>query len=259
MSSRRKRKSILDVSSRHIRRLISRNNQPKNIIITNQLPQEIQESEHNLGTDNSNLDLDTNMNDYTEDYPEDCATECCTSNNNLPHHEPQNQNDLNVYNTPNYFNDLTNQGEKHEENRPSLIADLGGWATKYKTKRRAVSGLLTVLRKHETNADLPKDYRSLIKTPRTTKIQSVEPGNYYHFDIKSQIVEILNFEYKTFKFKEIQLKIGIDGLPMSNSSSSQLWPILGCIHPSSRIFLIGVYHGYSKPKDSNQFLERVTL
>lgn len=40
----------------------------------------------------------------------------------------------------------------------------------------------------------------------------------------------------------------------SDSNTSQLWPILGCIYPTSRVFIIGVYHGYSKPADSNEFL-----
>ncbi|KAI4455655.1 hat family dimerization domaincontaining protein-related [Holotrichia oblita] len=290
MSSHRKRKSILDVSSRHMRRLISNNNEPK-IRIKNQLPQKTQENKHNLGSDVSTPNPDRI--DFTENYAiaysssynkslfclpqnnlnvlnttnysnndadmsdfiENCATECSNSNNKSPFCELH--NDLNVCNTTNHSNNyLISGGEKYEKNSsPSLLGDLRNWAIKYNIKRRAVSGLLTVLRKHEHKDDLPKDYRTLLKTPRTTLIKSVPPGNCYHFDIKSQIVQVLNLEYKTFKFEEIRLKIGIDGLPISDSSSSQLWPILGCIHPSPRIFLIGVYHGYSKPEDSNQFLE----
>lgn len=111
------------------------------------------------------------------------------------------------------------------------------------------------MRKYEIKADLPKDYRTLLKTSRNTNIKDIAPGQYYHFDIKSAIIEVLKLEYYKFKFKEICLQIGIDGLPISDSNSSQLWPILGCVNPSPRVFLIGLYHGYSKPVDSNRFLE----
>jgi len=40
------------------------------------------------------------------------------------------------------------------------------------------------------------------------------------------------------------LDLNIDGLPISKSSKSQLWPILGRI--SGLSFAIGVYHGYQK-------------
>jgi len=49
--------------------------------------------------------------------------------------------------------------------------------------------------------------------------------------------------------------IGIDGLPLSKSSCSQFWPILGYIrHLQNLVFPIGIYWGHEKPKDSNEFL-----
>lgn len=49
--------------------------------------------------------------------------------------------------------------------------------------------------------------------------------------------------------------IGIDGLPLAKSSSSQLWPILGYLRPlKNKVFPIGIYWDYEKPKDSNEFL-----
>jgi len=49
--------------------------------------------------------------------------------------------------------------------------------------------------------------------------------------------------------------IGVDGLPLSKSSSSQLCPILGYIHPHhEHVFPIGIYHGNQKPNDSNDYL-----
>lgn len=53
----------------------------------------------------------------------------------------------------------------------------------------------------------------------------------------------------------IVLSINVDGLPLSKSSSSVLWPILGCLINYSIVFLIGAYHGYSKPNDAAVFLK----
>jgi len=62
------------------------------------------------------------------------------------------------------------------------------------------------------------------------------------------------------KFKhednEIKILVGVDGLPLSKSSSSQFWPILAYVYPhSNNVFPIGIYHGNSKPNDSNNYLK----
>ncbi|KAE9534035.1 hypothetical protein AGLY_008771 [Aphis glycines] len=55
---------------------------------------------------------------------------------------------------------------------------------------------------------------------------------------------------------EIKIVVRIDGLPLAKSSSSQFWPILAYIQPFKEyVFLIGLYHGFEKPADSNDFLK----
>jgi len=50
--------------------------------------------------------------------------------------------------------------------------------------------------------------------------------------------------------------VNTDGLPISKSSKSQLWPILAQIVSEDSVpFLVGAYHGYSKPTTSNNFLQ----
>jgi len=52
------------------------------------------------------------------------------------------------------------------------------------------------------------------------------------------------------------LVIGVDGLPLTKSSNSIFWPILGYIRQESQIvFPIGIYWGKDKPSDSNIFLK----
>jgi len=54
------------------------------------------------------------------------------------------------------------------------------------------------------------------------------------------------------------LAIGIDGLPISKSSGGQLWPIMAYIITDlplpKKVFPVGIYYGFEKPKDSNEFL-----
>ena len=58
----------------------------------------------------------------------------------------------------------------------------------------------------------------------------------------------------------IKLLINVDGVPISKSSGSQFWPILGLIIgiPNSKPFYIGIYHGTSKPDNSNSYLKDFT-
>lgn len=147
--------------------------------------------------------------------------------------------------------------ENDNKDGHSLGAELSLWAPNHKIKRGAASDLLMILRKYEVNYDLPKDSRTLLKTPRTTILRPVTPGHHYHFNLKSVLLDVLKLDYTNdkYKFNEIRLKIGVDGLPISDSNTSQLWPKLGCVYPTTRIFLVGVYHGYSKPADANDFLQ----
>jgi hypothetical protein len=48
--------------------------------------------------------------------------------------------------------------------------------------------------------------------------------------------------------------VGCDGLPSSNSTKSQFWPILGQLKlEGACVFPLGVYHGKSKPKKANDY------
>lgn len=57
----------------------------------------------------------------------------------------------------------------------------------------------------------------------------------------------------------INVAINIDGLPLSKSSSSQVYPLLCLINNVdvllSNIFCVGIYHGYENPSDFSVFLE----
>lgn len=86
----------------------------------------------------------------------------------------------------------------------------------------------------------------------------VSPGRYYHFGLESWI----NYNFQPGNplidksQNTIKIAVGIDGLPISKSTSHQFWPILGYIvvPNSNAVFPIGIYLGTEKPTDSNDFI-----
>lgn len=142
-----------------------------------------------------------------------------------------------------------------EFNNNSFESGLAQWALLNKITHTALSGILTILKKHECFSGLPKDARTLLKTKplQYNSIKEVNPGIYYHFGIENGIMR--HFLDSTSN-EEIKLVVGIDGLPISKSNSTQFWPILAYIRSiSNHVFPIGVYCGTQKPNDSNEYLK----
>lgn len=55
------------------------------------------------------------------------------------------------------------------------------------------NNILSVLRTHTCFSSLPKDVRTLLKTPRTPVVVSeVDPGKYIHFSLEAEIVKTLS-------------------------------------------------------------------
>jgi len=140
----------------------------------------------------------------------------------------------------------------------NILDDLKNWAVKHNIKHEALKDLLQILSRIESKEFLncPKDPRSFLQTPRSTMLIPVNPGYYCHIGIQKAIEQ----QYKSFNEKLlaiIEVAINIDGLALSKSSSSELYPIL-CINKSlehkNNIVLIGAYHGSEKPRNFNNFL-----
>lgn len=83
------------------------------------------------------------------------------------------------------------------------------------------------------------------------------PGFYWHYGLRRSLIDFIEENSAMFlKFdNSIFLSINVDGLPLSKSSNSALWPILGCLIDYSIVFLIGAYHGNKKPNDAALFLQ----
>lgn len=129
---------------------------------------------------------------------------------------------------------------------------LANWAVVHQIPHTAVSALLAIWRDHPCHADLPKHAKTLLRTPRSTTTRPMSEGSYWHRGIRVAIEE--TFRDTRNLPENIEVQIGIDGLPISGSTTQQLWPILGSIISNSDVFLIDCYVGYKKPTDANQYL-----
>lgn len=172
------------------------------------------------------------------------------------HLEPNNLTSPNIqmnFETDNNY-DLPNNAAT--ENTFSISDMISKWAINYNISHCAVNGLLLGLRNHKCFANLPKDARTILRTKSIdmSNMRVVTPGQYYHFGLRNEIER--HFLFKDNSTNEIQLVIGIDGLPIAKSTTSQFWPILGYIRPySGNVFPIGIYLGMEKPHDSNDLLQ----
>jgi len=140
----------------------------------------------------------------------------------------------------------------------SILKVIAQWAVSHNITNVALSALLKSLKSHKCFSKFPIDARTVLKTNlnnHSMHIKSVTPGKYYHFGISNELKKIKNF--LNISEDSININIGIDGLPISKSSGSTFWPILGSIEnvsSSTYVFLIGLYWGLEKPLDSNLYL-----
>lgn len=119
----------------------------------------------------------------------------------------------------------------------SLKERLSAWAISCGTPHLHLNRLLSIL--YPYFPELPLDSRTL----------------HYHFGIKKGIIQNLNVEQ--LDVSNVDILVGVDGNPTAKSNRGEFWPILGLIKNqlNSTPFLIGLYHGSSKPADVNDFLK----
>ena len=132
---------------------------------------------------------------------------------------------------------------------PDLQAELAAWATEHKLTRPALNDLLSVLIKQGNR--LPRDARTLLKTPRTVECEEKCGGCYTYFGMESGIVKILASQ--NFNETKIKLQVNVDGIPLSKSGKKQMWPIL-CAFEQYEPFIVAVYSGDIKPTCPEEFL-----
>ena len=149
-------------------------------------------------------------------------------------------------------NDYSSGGEEDFSYDEDLTfkEDLTAWINHYRPSREAINDLLKILLKR--GLSVPKDARTLLKSPREVNVVSKCGGTYFYLGIKASILEAL--QHINQCEDDLFLDINIDGVPLTKSSNSQLWPILGSINNSDFVFVIAVFHSFSKPSCVNDYL-----
>lgn len=167
-------------------------------------------------------------------------------------------NELSLSNDENMPNHLTDPVDNEDRNSAigseikfSLREKLAQWTVKHNITNVAINELLFILK--NDIPDLPRDGRTLKETPRQVVKKVISGGVYIHYGIENGLKSKLS---KNMNITNIILNFNIDGLPVSKSSGLQVWPILGSIADTKHVFVCGIFEGYSKPKNSNEYLEK---
>lgn len=96
--------------------------------------------------------------------------------------------------------------------------------------------------------NLPRDPRTILGTPRSVTITNFADGvgQYWHHGLIENIRRIL--EQVSDLPPKVSINVNADGLPISESSNAQFWPILCNIHELHHIqpIVIGIFCGTSK-------------
>lgn len=157
------------------------------------------------------------------------------------------------------FYDEPDLGNQEEEFQNSFKNMLVRWIFDFYITKSAVTALLCILNSVLVLRFLPRTYRTLLKTPRKVNLEIMNPGKYFHLGLPEGLAESLELDQiNPSTIREVGIFVNVDGVPVSKSSRSDFWPILGriCSPFSGRPFEIGVYHGVGKPDNFNSFLKR---
>lgn len=204
----------------------------------------------------------------TEDAQEITQDSLHENNDSVDPVEPEEHCDVNVDNVdpiaicdrtdnPNVLQNIQFHREDESNITNSLTEDLRLWLSENCISQKAANSLIAIFRKHGHQNELKKDVRSLMKTPRnvTGKIIHGNGGSYFHFGISDGLIRSINKYYSVIP-EIICIQLNCDGMSFSKSSNSQFWPLLVAIKDNfyTEPFLVGLFHGFSKPNDFNVFI-----
>lgn len=136
---------------------------------------------------------------------------------------------------------------------PNLGDRLRKLVTENNLTRACVNELLAIFR--QEGHELPKDARTLLKTPRSVIISQKCGGEYAYYGLEQVIIKNL-VKHESFleEHDSIALKVNIDGTPLHKSTNDQFWPILvsfDTFHPC----VVALFRGKSKPAPLDIYLQ----
>ena len=172
----------------------------------------------------------------------------------------ENYNELSVDNVPEYddttFPDFTEE-DRRLDRSDKFKHHLSLWSLAFGIPHIALKVLLVILRNY-TDLVLPRDSRTLLKTPRHVDMIEMPNGaQYCHFGLTKAVEEIAhNYRKRGIRTRQIRLIFNIDGLPIYKSSENSLWLILCSETILKKVYTVGIHVGAGKPKYPNIFLDR---
>lgn len=137
------------------------------------------------------------------------------------------------------------------EENVSFESELGEWQSLHKVTREALNHLLDILRKQ--GHKLPKDFRTLMKTPRQINSREFCGGENLYFGVETGLLKIVSRHSAQFSGQGLCISFNIDGVPLFKSTNVQLWPIL-CSVKGFEPFVVALFCGTSKPDSLGNYL-----
>ncbi|KYN27416.1 hypothetical protein ALC57_03199 [Trachymyrmex cornetzi] len=213
----------------------------------------LNDSINNIDNSNDSINDIDNANDSINDidYSNDSINDIDNSNDFI------NSNETIIYTyKENEILVLDDQDNIKNIEEKSFKSLLHNWAVTNNITHTALRELLKIFRTLECFSNLPLDPRTLLHTPSQTEIKIVSPGTFVYFGVRIALEEyFVKYNSRLENICTINIGINIDGLPISRSSTSSLWPILGCVLPYKEVFIIGAYYGSKKPNNCKDFLK----
>lgn len=138
------------------------------------------------------------------------------------------------------------------EEGPQFGDELVNWGRTNNVTRTGMNELLGILRRNGHH--LPKDIRTLRKTPRKTPIENKCGGQYIYFGLENGIIKALT-DNNTFTRNNdcIELIVNADGIPVQKSSGKEFWPVL-CMFGNCTPFVVAIFYGQGKPNSVTDYL-----
>ncbi|KAJ6634605.1 hypothetical protein Bhyg_13180 [Pseudolycoriella hygida] len=130
--------------------------------------------------------------------------------------------------------------------------ELQEWVVNCGVPANCVDSLLPILRKKEPT--LPKSCKTLVSTPKSNNIVAMDNGQFLILGLQNELKKYIELS-KTVINSCIALDIFADGVGSAKSSSSVLWSILIRVVETREILMTHLFHGMSKPKNVNNFLQ----
>lgn len=128
----------------------------------------------------------------------------------------------NCENTLNSGEEMSYETENEKQSDFGIEEKLRNWAIKHRITKSAINDLLGILIFFGFNF-LPKDSRSLMKTPIEVDIKPLSSGKIWFNGIRKTLSKALS---RCNVSLTITLDFNFDGMPLFNSSTLQFWPIL---------------------------------